>query len=494
MSVFSSIAQATGSSITLTQQVVDNSSGGGSGGAGAGSASASAPAPTPTPTPAPTPVPTPTPVPPPTPTPIPTPEITPTPSPELSETPSEEAPSGVGTDTGTGALGSTGSDTGDSGGAGGGASGIVNTFTQAVSSIAESVTDAFLVGAEGVRVFASEAVRISKILSDGTGQIVRGPVGKIVTTIVEPIGVLSGVVAVTSQVLISTTTITSFSDIYLLLVRGVGLVLGFFRKRRKPWGTVYDSVTKRPLDPAYITIQKEDGEEISDAITDLDGRFGFFVPPGRYSLSASKTNYSFPSRVLVGRDRDEMYESLYHGDFLENKEGEVVVRNIPLDPIGFDWNEFEKNKQSLFRLYSEKEKKWKKVFDYVYKVGFFGAVLAGIFNGNYLNYTFIGFYLLISIYQIFFISKRMAVTLKYGSNDEPIPYSIIRLFSAEAGNEVKSVVSDHLGRFYMLVGPGKYYLTVDAKQPDASYKRIYKSEIMDLKNGIVPSDIIVPNV
>lgn len=347
---------------------------------------------------------------------------------------------------------------------------------------------------EELLLLAEDAVEmitdISVAIVENTGEIVRSPAGRVVTAITQPVGVVSGGVAIGSQVLISTATVTSFSDIYLLLVRGLGLLLGLFRKKRKPWGTVYDSVTKRPLDPAYVTITK-DGVEISDAITDLDGRFGFFVPPGKYTLTAGKTNYSFPSKNLAGKDKDELYDSLYQGDEVENKEGEVVMRNIPLDPVTFDWNEFQKNKQNLFRLYSEKEKRWKIAFDYVYKIGFLGALLAAIFNGNYLNYTFVIFYALINIYQTFFIAKRTAVALKYAGTNEPIPYSIVKLFSAEAGNQVKSVVSDHLGRFYLLVGPGKYYMTVDAKLPDASYKTIYKSEVMDLKDGIVPSDVII---
>jgi hypothetical protein len=338
-------------------------------------------------------------------------------------------------------------------------------------------------------VFETVSDAVSGVI-EGTGEIVRSPAGKVLTAITQPVGVVSGGVAIGSQILISTTSVTSFADIYLLILRGIGLVLGLFRKKRKPWGTVYDSVTKRPLDPAYVTITK-DGVEVSDAITDLDGRFGFFVPPGKYTLTAGKTNYSFPSSKLAGKDKDELYESLYQGNEVENKEGEVIMKNIPLDPVTFDWNEFEKNKQNLFRLYSEKEKKWKMAFDYVYKVGFFGALLAAIFNGNYLNYMFVVFYGVINIYQTFFIKKRMAVSLKYAGTNEPIPYSIVKLFSAEAGNQVKSVVSDQLGRFYLLVGPGKYYMTVDAKLPDASYKTIYKSEIMNLKDGIVPNDIII---
>ncbi len=482
--VFSINNKVNASDVTVTQQVVDNSSSGGTGGGGTGGGTSSSPPASPPSSPpvAETPPSTPPSVPPPTEAPPTTPTTEVTPS-TPAETTTSAPPATTGGVTTGGTSGSVSSGTG--------AGGFVNTLGQAANSIVQGLNNAFSIGVQGVKNLSDQAFKISQLVSEDTGKFIKSNAGKVVTAVTTPVGVISGGVAVASQILISTTTITSFSDIWLLLLRGIGLILGLFRRKRKPWGTVYDSVTKRPLDPAYVILQKE-GEEVSDAITDLDGRFGFFVPSGRYSINAAKTNYAFPSKKLENKDHDEMYVSIYHGDVVENAEGGVITRNIPLDPVNFDWNEFEKNKKNLFRLYSEKERKWKRGFDFVYRFGFLGALLAAYFNGNYFNYAFVVFYFLINIYQTFFITKRIAVTMKYAGTNEPIPYSIIRLFSAETGIEVKSVVSDHLGRFYMLVGQGKYYAVIDAKQSDASYKRIYKSDIMDLKNGIIPSDIIVP--
>ncbi len=485
--VFFGVAMAAQSGITVTEQVIDNSSGGGVSGA---AAVAAAPGPTPTPTPVPVavtpPLPTILPVVAPTLTPTPTPEVapsTPQPTPVSPSTPSAEI---------IGPTGGAGS--GSSSGGGGGGGGFIGGFTQAVTSVTESLTKATQSIIQNSKVIVQEVSRVSGIVAQNTAKVVKSPAGRVATKIAEPIGAVAGGVAVGSQVLVSTMTVTSFSDVYLLIIKMFGLFVGLFRKRRKPWGTVYDSVTKRPLDPAYVVIKKEGGDEVSDAITDLDGRFGFFLPIGKYSMDASKTNYAFPSKQLSGKYQDELYENIYHGDLVENSEGEVIVRNIPLDPVNFDWNEFEKNKQQLFRLYSEKERKWKRAFNYIYNFGFFAALLTAVLDGSYFNYSFLTFYLVIMLYQTFFIWRHTAVTLKYADSGEPIPYSIVKLFSAEANNEVKSVVTDQLGRFYLLVGQGKYYLTVDAKQPDASYKRIYQSEVMDLKNGIVPSDIIVPSI
>ncbi len=53
-----------------------------------------------------------------------------------------------------------------------------------------------------------------------------------------------------------------------------------YKRRKRPWGTVYDSVTKQPLDPVYVTLFGADKKEVTTSITDIDGRYGFFVPAG----------------------------------------------------------------------------------------------------------------------------------------------------------------------------------------------------------------------
>ena len=39
-----------------------------------------------------------------------------------------------------------------------------------------------------------------------------------------------------------------------------------------------------------------------------------------------------------------------------------------------------------------------------------------------------------------------------------------------------------------------YYLTIDEKQHDESYKTIYSSSIMKLDKGILREDIVIPNL
>lgn len=326
-----------------------------------------------------------------------------------------------------------------------------------------------------------------------TKGVVVSPAGKIFTGVAQPIGIISGAGLIALQAIISTAsmTVTSVSDIFLLAWRLLGILFGAKKRRGKPWGTVYDSVTKRPLDPAYVVVSKETGEEVADAITDLDGRYGFLVPSGIYKLRANKTNYSFPTKNLAGRDKDELYENIYHDESVETKEGDIIVKNIPLDPIGFDWNEFEKNKQNLFRIYSDRERFWFKLFNIFYILGVVSAIFATIFDPRPVNFIFLGFYALFIIYNLLSGESKKAVSVKRMGNLEPIPFAIIKVFFAELNNQVKSVVADHLGRFYFLVGPGKYYVTIDEKLPDGSYKRIHETPHMFLEVGTLREDILV---
>ena len=125
------------------------------------------------------------------------------------------------------------------------------------------------------------------------------------------------------------------------LVQMVNGFLEFFslRKKRKFWGIVYDSVTKQPLDPALVKMVYVDEEDTQTCVTDLAGSYGFLAHPGKFKLLAKKTNYIFPSQLVAG-DQDGIYEHLYHGEFFQLDEGsEVVAPNIPMDPVGKDWNQ-----------------------------------------------------------------------------------------------------------------------------------------------------------
>jgi len=332
------------------------------------------------------------------------------------------------------------------------------------------------------------------------GQLVAsgppGPIAVALRTAVDyvgqPIVITVGLGAGLSQGLSLIGHLQSLPDFYLILLHFWSVLLRVLgiRRRFNPWGVVYDSVTKRPLDPAYVVLERE-GDEAGTAITDLDGRYGFFPSAGVYKLVANKTHYTFPSTKLAGRSNDELYEDLYFGDQLSISGGEVINRNIPLDPVSFDWNEFAKNQKGFFILHSRREKRRYFIYSAFFWFGLTVAIYQLIFNPGWINILVMVLYLSMFFLKYFWRKRRRFATIKLGVNGLPVPFAIVRAFVAGMDQPVKSVVADELGRFFLLTPPGEYSITVEEKLPDETYRKIYQSAPMNLAKGVLSEDIVV---
>jgi len=322
------------------------------------------------------------------------------------------------------------------------------------------------------------------ILGVGTERFVKQVAG--------PVAVTGGVAAGFFQLLFASGGAGTWTEVYLLLLRQLGAILGFLgvKKKNKPWGTVYDSITKRPIDPAYVSVSIG-REQVATAITDIDGRYGFSLLDGNYSLTASKTHYRFPSVQLVGRNSDEVYSDLYFGEPFHVGAGEVISKNIPLDPVDFDWNEFVKSNGKFSELFVKHEVTRAKVIRIIYDAGLTASIFYLIFYPSIFNILVPVLYLAIYLSGRYYRGRHKVVTVKNAITGEPMPFAIIRVFYAGLDQEVKKVVTDMVGRFYLLVRPGTYSLAVDHKQPDGSYARIYVSPDTELKKGVWEKDILV---
>jgi hypothetical protein len=124
-------------------------------------------------------------------------------------------------------------------------------------------------------------------------------------------------------------------------------------------------------------------------------------------------------------------------------------------------------------------------------VGLSVTMVSLAFLPNYFNVAALLVYILLYIFT-FRHGRRRLLKIRRESTGEPVPFSIIRFFLADIHQEVKSVVADEFGRFNVLLRPGSYYLVIDEKEPDGSYRRIYQSEVVSLSNGLWPEDVIVP--
>lgn len=327
------------------------------------------------------------------------------------------------------------------------------------------------------------------VLVDTTGQIrgiITEPAGDIISKLIGIVGILAGALFTLLPVLFANPL--SFSELLLIPARLWSLLLIAFglKKRNRPWGRVYDSVTKQPLDPVYVSLQNNEGKEVASSITDIDGRYGFLVEPGMYRMIPKKTHYSFPSAKLIGKTRDELYLDLYFGYIFEVKEaGEVITKNIPMDPDTFDWNEFAKQEQTLMRFYSKRDRVFARIADVAFSVGLTVSTIALIVAPITYNIVIFSLYIvMLVIKEVGFRQRSSGIVVRKGT-DLPVPFAIMRVLSSKTKVEVLHKVTNTLGRYYALVGNGTYDVTIETKNLDGSYSLAMKKENIEIKDGLL---------
>jgi hypothetical protein len=325
-----------------------------------------------------------------------------------------------------------------------------------------------------------------KVVTKNIQKVIETPQGSVTTKTIST----TGAVVATAQ--IATAIFLSPLEIFFIFLRLLGIVLTAvgLKKKIKPWGIVYDSVTKQPIDPAYVTLKNIAGKEVSSAITDLDGRYGFLVPPGIYQLTANKTNYLFPSQKLSSMVGDEIYNNLYFGGNIEIKQdGEAIIKNIPMDPLKFDWNEFAKKDKKLMKFYSKLDIALRKIFDVFFIVGFVVAVVAFFAAPYPYNLVILSIYLLLLLLRVVGIKPKAYGRISVLSSGDPLSFAVLRVMAPVTNVEVAHKVADKYGRYYCLVPKGEYYVKIEKKNNDGSYSLIYTSPIINAsKKGIIKNN------
>ncbi len=250
------------------------------------------------------------------------------------------------------------------------------------------------------------------------------------------------------------------------------------KKKSYIWGTVFDADTLIGLDPAYVVLHDASGAEIDTRITDINGRYGFTVEnPGTYYISANKVDYGWPSRKLAGKQSHEIYDKLYFGEpIVIEKPGDVIAKDIPMDALKINWNEIAKNERGYVSKWVKKDIWTNRLSGVLFTSGFLIALVALFSSPTTFNFVMLGVYALILVLRRAHILKPSYKAALVSKTDKfPIPFAVIKVFSL-AGVQVARAVSNQLGRYFLLVSPGRYYVTIERKNPAGVYEKIYQSE------------------
>jgi hypothetical protein len=376
-------------------------------------------------------------------------------------------------------------------------SGISGGFSRVISNIS-NISNTASTSVQAVKTnvvtFESYSAAVVKKVVDTSVTTANAVVNSQTSKAVQSTGFFTGLLA--SAIMYTDTGLATpwaASEIFLIPVKLWSLVLvGLgIRKKTRPWGTVYDSVTKQPIDPAFVTARDQSGKVVAEAITDIDGRYGFLLPDGTYYISAKKTNYEFPSKKMVGKSSDELYANLYFGEPVTIKAGEVLDKNIPLDQKDFDWNEYAKREHHATLFHSKHEKSMAIVGNYIYGIGLAISLIAVIVKQSTYNISVLVVYALVLASMKFWTKKKKLGHILDKTTNEPVPYAIIRVTTLDHQVTLRSGVCDENGRYYCIVPKGDYYVDIEKKNPDGSYAKIYESPQISSSSGIINKDFEV---
>jgi hypothetical protein len=261
------------------------------------------------------------------------------------------------------------------------------------------------------------------------------------------------------------------------------LTLAFGRKKWR--GIVYDSDTKEPLDPVYVSvIDVVTGLEVTNQFTDIEGRFGFVLKPGKYKITAGKTNYVFPSVKLAGRYSDEAYDHLYFGEvFTVESADQVVTMNIPMDPTGTDWNQGEKHRTNWFRYFMKGQTKYVWFWNMLTVIGFLASIMITYFYPVWWNYVMTALYVVLAIYYAY---GGWPISMgRVTKNGMPVTYAIVRAYSATLNHEVARRITSISGGYYLLLPKGDYIVTIEERNADGTYTKTFTSPTVHARGGII---------
>ena len=310
-------------------------------------------------------------------------------------------------------------------------------------------------------------------------------VSNIVDRIIEPSMTTAAVVVATG---VAASAITAFqvTNLIYLFFRFSYLWLApvaFGKRRKRSWGTVFDSVTGRPIKRAIVRIfSREFNKLVESQITDTQGRFGFLVDPGEYFVTVTRPGFAFPSHIMK-TSAVSQYEDIYRGDTIKINERNAgsLVLNIPIDP---NIKEIPRTRLRWLRILNKLGYLLEKFSTPLLATGTVLSWLALIIDPATVNYYILGLYaaLIFIKYLVGGILERSWGEVTDFVSGDPIGMVAVRIYNAGKGSIIGTRVTNRKGQFTSLVAPGQYYLVA----VKAGF-RTFKSKIMTVtkRQGLI---------
>ncbi len=314
---------------------------------------------------------------------------------------------------------------------------------------------------------------------------VREAAGKIVEYIPGGDTTVDVTSVISTTVVAASSTISAFSFFasgagiinYLIHVFISFLEIIGIRKRAKPWGTVYDAFTKKPIPFAKVKLMDEHSRVLETKIADKEGRFGFLVSAQtltgegvKIQLSAEKKGYRFPSGRVTPPKDTILYDNVYVGGIKVIQTKEAANFDLPLDP----------EKTELKEVIKAPARKMHNFLARLADIGFwFGLVtapLAYLSDPNLFSFIILILFLVLAFFRVFGLKERPYGLIVNQETKNPMSFALITL-NDKLGHRKGFTVSDEQGRYFLVTEKGDYDLNVftpaNVQPPRTVKKELY---------------------
>ena len=267
-------------------------------------------------------------------------------------------------------------------------------------------------------------------------------------------------------------------------------LLYFGKGKRKGWGVVYDSQTKKPVDLALVRLyNKETKKLIETKVTDFAGRYIFVVESGtEYYLEVQKAGFIFPSKMLIALKASEDQKNIYYGETIsvdhginskkeqgyiaydipvDVKEGMVYNNEVPYKIIKTDIRNIEELKRASDAVLQRDNNKILdaiknfKIHEVLAYTGPILGLISFIFTPSWITFTLLMLHLIMLTF--FMVLAHKKENKPFGrvynmDNKNSLSKSVVRLFDLKYGRLLSTTVSKNDGRYGFLTGDNKYLL------------------------------------
>ena len=167
------------------------------------------------------------------------------------------------------------------------------------------------------------------------------------------------------------------------------------------------------------------------------------------------------------------------------------MKNIPMDPLDFDWNEYAKREQNLMKFYSKRQSQIERIANILFYLGFAFSCFSVFVVPNKYNYIVFALYCALFILRRTILKSRPFGAVIDKNTNLPLPFAILRFAYAGTGVEVIHRITDGTGHYYCLLPNGDYVVQIERKLPDGTYATVASGVPVTVSHGYLAKAFIV---